>query len=87
MLVVVRVGRALDLRQGMLFQLLHHHFNCFLQLRVAALPESRGIKINFHIGRDTVILDFPIAVQSIDRGAWRSDMAAVNQFGIPADPH
>ena len=69
----------------MLFQLLHHDFDGFLELRVVALAEGCGIEVNFDIGRDTVILHFPLAVEAIDGSARRGDPAAINQFGISPD--
>src|SRR5450631_1664319 len=69
----------------MLFQLLHHHLNGFFELRVMVLTKSRGLKIDFNVGWDAAVFDFPIAVQAVNSSARSGDVAAVDQFRIAAD--
>src|SRR5450631_1934795 len=71
----------------MLIQLLHHHLDGFFELRVMALTKSRGLKIDFNVGRDAAVFDFPIAVEAVNSSAWSGDVAAVDQFRIAADTH
>ena len=73
------------LLRRMLLHQLQHDFDGLLELAVAALPVRGRIEIDLDIGRDAVVLDLPLAVESIDRRARRHDDAAVEQFGITAD--
>ena len=69
----------------MLFQLLHHHLDRFVELRVVALALGRRVEIDFIVWGDAVILNFPLAFEAVDSGSRRRDVAAVEQFGITAD--
>jgi len=49
MLVIVRILGTLNLRQWMLFQLLHHHFDRLVELRVVSLAVSGRVQIDLVI--------------------------------------
>src|ERR1700746_1023856 len=85
MLVVVRISRALKLRQRVFFQLLHHNLDGLIELGIASLTVSRRIEIYFVVRRDSVVLDFPLAVETVDRTAKSCNVATVYEFGITAD--
>ena len=78
MLVVVGIRRALDLRQRVIFQLLHDDFNRLFQLCVFPLAPSGRIEINFNIRRDAVVLNFPITVQAVDCCAGCGHASAID---------
>ena len=71
----------------MFFQLLHHYFNRFFQLRITALTESCGIEVHFDIRLDAVIFHFPLPLQTINGRAGRGDVTAVDQFRISSNPN
>ncbi len=43
------------------------------------------IEIDFHVRWNTVVLDFPLAIQSVNCGARCGHVSAVDQLGIAAD--
>src|ERR1017187_5784183 len=45
------------------------------------------MEIDFDIRRDTMVLDFHLAVEAINGSARRGEAAAIDQFGITADAH
>src|SRR5579872_4476250 len=53
---------------------------------MAVAPRSR-LEIDFDVGCDAVVFDFPVAVEPVDGGARRGDAASVNQLRISSDPH
>src|ERR1700678_1757929 len=69
----------------MLAQLLHRFGNPRFELRIVTLAHELWILLHFDVRRDTVTLDFPLAVQSADRHARRHDATAVHQRRITAD--
>src|SRR5580692_679506 len=85
MLVVVRIRRTLDLWERMFFQLLHNDLNRFLELSITTLAEGRRVKVDFDVGRNTMVLNFPIAVEAVNGGSRCGHMAPVKQFRIAAN--
>src|SRR6202451_409321 len=69
----------------MVFFFLHHYLDRFVEVRVVALTPGGGIEIDIEIRSDAMVFDFPLAVQAVDRGARRGDVAAIEQLGITAD--
>src|SRR5580698_6776810 len=87
MLVIVGIGRAFDLRQWMLLELLHDHFDRLVELSVLALAVGARLELNVDIRRHTVVFHFPFALHSVDRGTRRGDGTAIDEIGIPPDSH
>ncbi len=85
MLVVVRIRRTLDLWERMFFQLLHNDLNRFLELSIMTLAEGRRVKVDFDVGRNTLVLNFPIAVEAVNSGSRCGHMAPVKQFRVAAN--
>src|SRR5579871_3756741 len=69
----------------MVFQLLHYDFDGLIELRVMASTPCGGIEIYVHVGRNAMVLHFPIAVKTVDGGARSGDAPSVNQLGIASD--
>src|SRR5258708_1742986 len=59
----------------------------FVELPVVPLPVRGRIEIDFNIGRNTVVLDLPLAVKTVNCGARRGHPAAIDKFGISSDAH
>src|SRR4029078_11628855 len=83
---VLRVRGLLVRRQRILLQLVEHHFNRFLELRIAALTDYLRLHPRLELRRDTAILHSPLTLESVDRATRRGDRAAVDQFRIIPDP-
>src|SRR5208283_3758610 len=71
----------------MLFQLLHHDFDCFVELRVASVAVRGGVEVDFIIWSDADILHFPLPLEAVDRGPRRRNVTAVEQFGISSNSY
>src|SRR5262249_26412704 len=78
-LVIIRERRTFVLRARILLQLFQEVLDGSFELRVTPLPPSRWIEINFDVGRDADVLDFPVALESIQRRARRADESAIHQ--------
>ena len=68
----------MELREGMLLQLLHHDLNCLIQLRIVSLAIRGGIKIYFNVWSHAMILHFPLAFEAVNSGSRRGDVASVD---------
>src|SRR5277367_6428027 len=71
----------------MLFQLLRHHFDRFVELRVVAIAIDGWVEIDFDIRSDSVVLDLPFAVQTVDSSSRRGDVAAVDQLRVASNSY
>src|SRR5258706_4489556 len=87
LLVIVRIRRALELRQRMLFQLLHHHLDCFIELRIVPVAISGWVEIDVIVWSDADILNLPFALKAVNCRSWRGDKASIQQLRISANPH
>src|SRR5207249_2592072 len=84
-LVIVGVLRTRDRREGMLFQLLHHDLDSFVELRVFSLAECSRIQFDVVVRGRAMVFDFPVAVEAVKSGTGGGDASAVEEFGIAAD--
>jgi hypothetical protein len=58
-------------------QLVQGYLDCFLQLRIVSGGYRRRIILHLNIRRNSYILDFPLAVQAVNRSARRGNEASV----------
>src|SRR5947209_1500104 len=79
-LMIVRVRWTHVLLRRILLQVGEQQLDRLLQLRVAPRAPSDRIELHFNVGRDAVILDLPIAVESVDRCVRRGGETAVHQL-------
>ena len=78
-LVVIREGRNGYLRHRMGLQVVQHQLNASFELDIVACRHILGQLFDSHVGSDAVVLDLPLAVESVDSVTGRVDMAAVEQ--------
>src|SRR5687767_2191100 len=83
--VVVRVGRPLRRLRRVLLKGCHRHFNSLFKLRIASLAPGLRIHLHFDVGRDTVVLNLPLAFRTVERKVPRSYRATVYEHRITAD--
>src|SRR4051812_37173842 len=72
--VEVRVCRLAILRRRVLTERRHYDFDSFFELRIVPGTPRLRVEINVEVGRDTAILDFPLALQVIERYARRGHL-------------
>src|SRR5436853_7461661 len=77
--VIVGIRRQLRLLLRILLQLVEQVSDGAFKLRVVARAPGCRVHLDFEVGRDTVILDFPLALQTVDGRVRRGDAAAVHQ--------
>src|SRR5215470_13055046 len=80
--VIVGICRMVRNHDGILFQGFHRDFHGLFELTVVPCRYRRRIIFYFNVWGDAAVLHFPIAVQTINRHARRSDEAAVQQRWI-----
>src|ERR1700722_8652330 len=86
-LVIIRIRRMLRDDYWILFQSFQGDLHRSFELRVVSSGDGRRLIFHFDVGRDTVVLYFPFAVQSVARGAWRGNKAAIQERGIIGNTH
>lgn len=69
----------------MLFEHLHHRFDCLFELRIVAFAHQLGVHHHFDIGRDAIVFDLPFALQPVNGPARGRHASAVQERGISAD--
>src|SRR6185437_13622225 len=84
-LVVIRERRHLDFGDGVRLQLVEDQLHALFELLVVACGVVLGQELDFDVGRDAFVLDFPVAFEPVDGVARSHDVATVEQSGIAAD--
>src|ERR1700693_4212229 len=86
-LVIVRIRRMIRNHHGIFLERVERDLHGLLKLRVVSPGHGRRIVFHFDVGCDSVVLYFPLAVQSVDRTARRGDRASIQQRWIAPDAH
>src|ERR1700733_15612659 len=85
--MIIWIVGSLVFRQWTLLELLENHFHGSFKLRIVSLADQCRVHIPLYIRRDSMILDFPFALQAVDRHARRCHSPSVDKLRIIVDSH
>src|SRR5579862_4616442 len=85
--MIVWEGRMRGLWRWMLVQLVHHHGDGLLELRVVARAPGSRVHLHLDVGIHTVVLHVPSAVRIPEGEVRRRNGPAIHKDGVSADPH